>query len=59
MDGRGRYICSEVALEEVTSTGNPVESAKSDFWKEGEGIHGKALSPAKPAVSGTVPFISP
>lgn len=63
MDGCGRSAidlfrgCSQRGY--FNSTGNQIESAKRDFWKEGEERSGKSAFSSKPAVPGTVPFIGP
>lgn len=58
--GGALWICPEVALGGYfNSTGNPVESAKPDFWKEGEGESGKSTLSSKPPVPRTVSYIGP
>lgn len=45
------WICAEVILGgDCNSTGNPIGSARLDFWKEGEGKSSKSTLSGKPAV---------
>lgn len=58
--GGALWTCPEVALGGCfNSTGNPIGSAKPDFWKEGEGESGKSTLSNEPAVPGTVPSTGP
>lgn len=58
--GGALWICPQVALGcYFNSTGKPVEPAKLDFWKEGEGKSGKSILSSQPAVPGTIPFTGP
>lgn len=45
------WVCAEVILGgDCNSTGNPIGSARPDFWKEGEGKSSKSTLSRKPAV---------